>query len=158
MSYSMEGWEIRIEVARAIRYHLYAGEKRKPCMWCATPLEIDEATIEHIVPASHGGELSLQNAGIACTSCNQKRGTRSVDEFLGSAWLLQKRQQTHAQKKNRRIPRHQDGVEMTDEEVRLAAHFYLGTLTKAELSAIIMGTAKPGHLDHWAGLFQELNS
>ncbi len=153
----MEGWEIRIEVARAIRYHLYAGEKRKPCMWCAASLEIDEATIEHIVPASHGGPLSIDNAGVACTSCNQKRGVRTPEEFLASAWLLQKRQQTHAQKKNRHVPCHQDGMEMSDEEVRLAAHWYLNLLTKQELSAIIMGTAKPGHLDHWAGLFQEIN-
>ena len=157
MTYEMEGWELRVEIARAIRYHLFSGDKYKPCLWCGVSLEVDEATIEHLVPHSHGGPLTVENAGVACQSCNQKRGVKSPEDFLASAWLLEKRRQVQAQKNNRRVPNHQDGTPMNDDEVRLAAQFYLGTLTKAELSAIIMGMAKPGHLDKWASAFQELN-
>lgn len=156
-SYPMEHWEIKVELARAIRYHLFKGDKKKACMWCTTVLEIDEATIEHIVPHSHGGPLSVENAGVACSSCNQKRGTRTPEEFQASAWLLEKRRQVLAQKNNRKMPKHQDGMEMSEEEIRLASHMYLNLLTKQELSAIIMGIAKQGHLDRWASIFMEIN-
>jgi len=157
MSYPMESWEEKIEKARAVKYHLYANARTKPCMWCGTDLEFDAATIEHIKPDSHGGPLEVHNCGIACSPCNQKRGTRSVEEFLRSSWLLEKRRQIQAQRNNRKIPTHPDGMEMNEEEIRLASHIYLGSLTKQDLLAIIMGIAKPGQLDRWASLFNEVN-
>ena len=157
-SYEMESWEERVELARAIRYHLYQGEKYKPCMWCGVHLEIDAATIEHLKPDSHGGPLHLSNAGIACSPCNQKRGTRPIEDFLASSWLLEKRRQVQAQKNNRTLPVHQDGTLYSDEEIRLAAYLYLNTLQKQDLLAIITGIAKPGQLDRWASYFQELNN
>jgi hypothetical protein len=153
----MEYWEEKVELARAIKYHLYGTDKLKPCMWCGIHLEFDAATIEHIKPDSHGGPLALSNSGVACNSCNQKRGTRSPEIFLTSSWLLEKRRQVQAQKNNRKIPCHPDGIEMSDSEIRLASHIYLNVLTKSDLIAIIMGMAKPGHLDRWAHHFQELN-
>jgi len=153
----MESWEEKIEIVKAIKYHLFEGSKLKPCMWCTMPLELDEATLEHIQPKSHGGPLTVNNAGIACNSCNQKRGTKSPDEFISSAWLLEKRRQMNSQKKNRKIPCHSDGFPMSDAEIRLASSLYLNTLTKNELVATITGIAKQNHLDRWAALFQELN-
>lgn len=157
-SYPMEYWEQKVEKGRAIKYHLYQGDRLRPCMWCGNHLELDAATIEHILPNSQGGPLELENCGVACSPCNQKRGTKTPEEFMQSVWLLEKRRQVQAQKNNRSIPTHQDGTEMNDEEIRLASHIYLSTLTKKDLLAIIMGIAKPGQLDRWAGYFQELNS
>lgn len=157
LSFPMEKWEERIEIAKAIKYHLFQGERSKPCMWCTVHLELDEATLEHIHPESKGGPLTLENAGVACSSCNQKRGTRHPDEFISSAWLLEKRRQVLAQKNNRKIPQHEDGTPMNDAEVRLSANLYLNMLTKQDLTGIIMGIAKPGHLDKWASLWVDLN-
>lgn len=152
----MEYWEEKIELAKAIRYHLFAGEKLKPCMWCGVHIEQDVATIEHILPASEGGPLSINNAGIACSSCNQKRGTKTREEFLSSSWLLEKKRQVHSQRSNRKIPKHQDGAEMSDQEIRLSSFMYLNSLTKDELLNITIGIAKQGHLDNWAAKFIEL--
>ena len=158
MTYEMESWEEKIERARAVKYHLFQQMKSRPCMWCGSLLEFDAATIEHLTPHSHGGPLAVHNAGVACSPCNGKRGTMSIDDFRASAWLLDKRKQVQAQKNNRRIPKHPDGTEYSDEEVRLAAYFYLRLLDKEDLLAIISGMAKQGNLDRWASHWQELNS
>lgn len=158
MPFEMEPWEVKVELARAVKYHLFQGDKRKPCMWCGNVLEFDSATIEHLTPHSHGGPLSVSNAGLACSPCNQKRGTLPIEDFHASAWLLEKRRQVQAQKNNRRIPQHPDGEEFSDDEVRLAAYLYLNLLDKNELIATISGMAKQGHLDKWASHWQELNS
>lgn len=34
------------------------------------------ATLEHIVPRSHGGDDSLPNLALACAKCNHTKGTR----------------------------------------------------------------------------------
>ena len=50
------------------------------CAYCGTenvPLEID-----HIVPRSRGGSDSVSNLTLACRNCNQKKGSRPVEEFL----------------------------------------------------------------------------
>lgn len=158
MPYEMESWEVKVELARAVKYHLFQKQKSHPCMWCGTHLEFDAATIEHLKPHSHGGPLSVENAGVACSPCNQKRGTMPIEDFRASAWLLDKRKQVQAQKNNRVIPKHADGMEMSDEEVRLAAYFYLRLLDRENLIAIISGMAKQGHLDRWASHWQELNT
>lgn len=35
-----------------------------------------EATVEHIVPRTHGGTDALDNIAIACARCNRKKGAR----------------------------------------------------------------------------------
>lgn len=37
---------------------------------------IGPATIEHILPRSHGGTDELENLGIACARCNSEKGVR----------------------------------------------------------------------------------
>lgn len=37
---------------------------------------INGATLEHIVPRSHGGTDDLENLAIACASCNSEKGLR----------------------------------------------------------------------------------
>ena len=61
------------------------------CCWCGIKVtelrdRPDSATIEHVVPKSHGGADHPDNFAIACHSCNGNRGVRSVEDFM-----LQKR-------------------------------------------------------------------
>src|SRR2546425_8930274 len=38
--------------------------------------------VEHIHPRAHGGTNRASNLTIACESCNLKKGTQSIEEFL----------------------------------------------------------------------------
>ena len=61
-----------------IREYLLEKWGRK-CAYCDKtniPLEI-----EHIVPKSRGGSNRVSNLTLACTPCNQKKGTQTAEEF-----------------------------------------------------------------------------
>ena len=50
------------------------------CTYCGAehvPLEV-----EHIIPRSMGGSNRVSNLTLACVSCNQAKGNRSVEDFL----------------------------------------------------------------------------
>ena len=52
----------------------------RTCVYCDAqnvPLEV-----EHIVPRSRGGSNRISNLAIACRTCNQDKGSKSLDEFL----------------------------------------------------------------------------
>jgi len=62
-----------------VREYLLEKFKRK-CIYCGktdTRLEI-----EHLTPRSRGGSDRVSNLGIACRTCNRKKGNRDVIEFL----------------------------------------------------------------------------
>lgn len=61
------------------------------CCWCNVPLDYDKATLEHLTPKSQGGKLNKQNIALACYGCNSRRGMLSIDEFLNSDYLRQKK-------------------------------------------------------------------
>ena len=42
------------------------------CWFCAKPLEIEEATVEHLLNISNGGNNHINNLAVACSPCNQK--------------------------------------------------------------------------------------
>lgn len=48
------------------------------CAYCQTPEELTVTTfeIDHIVPASAGGETTLDNLCLACPACNRHKGAR----------------------------------------------------------------------------------
>jgi 5-methylcytosine-specific restriction endonuclease McrA len=53
------------------------------CIFCNRSLTVAEdgsvtsrATVEHIVPRSHGGDDSLENLALACVGCNNEKGMR----------------------------------------------------------------------------------
>ncbi|GAB5490819.1 MAG: hypothetical protein Phog2KO_10340 [Phototrophicaceae bacterium] len=51
----------------------------RTCAYCGTsnvPLEV-----EHIVPKSRGGSNRVSNLTLACTSCNQQKGSQTAQEF-----------------------------------------------------------------------------
>jgi 5-methylcytosine-specific restriction endonuclease McrA len=62
-----------------VRQYLLDKWERK-CAYCSVsgvPLQI-----EHITPKSKGGTNRISNLTIACDSCNKKKGTLSIQEFL----------------------------------------------------------------------------
>jgi len=68
----------------------YLLEKwQRKCTYCQKenlPLQI-----EHVVPKAKGGTDRISNLCLACESCNTKKGTKSIEEFLkGKSNLLQK--------------------------------------------------------------------
>lgn len=50
-----------------------AGNQPIPCFWCDSPLYYRDATVEHIVARSLGGDNSPANLVIACLPCNQTK-------------------------------------------------------------------------------------
>lgn len=51
------------------------------CQYCGTsdgPFHID-----HVIPRIKGGPDSIENLVVACASCNTKKGSKSVSEWLG---------------------------------------------------------------------------
>ena len=48
---------------------------------------ISRATIEHIVPQTHGGTDDLRNLGIACARCNSEKGVRHDHKHRSDARL-----------------------------------------------------------------------
>ena len=49
------------------------------------------ATLDHLTPKSKGGRRTRHNIVLACSSCNSKKRSVAVDEFLASDWLKQRR-------------------------------------------------------------------
>lgn len=61
-----------------VREYLLEKFKRR-CAYCKKgniPLEI-----EHIVPSSRGGSNRVSNLTLACSKCNQRKGTKTATEF-----------------------------------------------------------------------------
>lgn len=60
------------------------------CVYCGTPLRRpgpgvkrapDLATLDHVRPRSLGGPLTRENLVLACSACNNARGTMEADAF-----------------------------------------------------------------------------
>jgi 5-methylcytosine-specific restriction endonuclease McrA len=45
------------------------------CWWCSEPLG-DDATVDHVVPVSRGGQNTPENIVMSCISCNSRKRTR----------------------------------------------------------------------------------
>jgi len=76
----------------------YRGKKvwLGKCIHCNKKLYIDiegfpisQASIEHIIPKSHGGSNELENLAIACKSCNNFKG-RTLDNKKRGHPVLEK--------------------------------------------------------------------
>lgn len=52
------------------------------CYLCLKPIDFGQDTLEHKTPLSRGGTNAKENLGIAHKSCNDKKHTKTVDEFL----------------------------------------------------------------------------
>jgi 5-methylcytosine-specific restriction endonuclease McrA len=77
-----------------VREYLLEKWGRK-CTYCGAegcPLEV-----EHIVPKARGGSNRVSNLTLACHACNQRKGAKSVEEFLAKRPQILKRIKAVAQ-------------------------------------------------------------
>jgi len=50
---------------------------------------LSRATIEHIVPQTHGGTSELENLSLACKGCNHEKGIRHDNQRANDPKLLE---------------------------------------------------------------------
>ncbi|MFZ3230925.1 MAG: HNH endonuclease [Pseudobdellovibrio sp.] len=50
------------------------------CQYCSKILPFRELTIDHVIPASHGGPKNWTNVVAACRTCNQKKANRTPEK------------------------------------------------------------------------------
>jgi hypothetical protein len=60
------------------------------CVYCESQ---ENLTIDHIHPIHFGGKNNPSNITVACISCNSRKHTRSIDEFL--KFCYDKREDTY---------------------------------------------------------------
>lgn len=51
------------------------------CWYCERPVPADVATLDHLIPVSHGGRNNISNVVAACQWCNNKRGQQNPVKF-----------------------------------------------------------------------------
>jgi 5-methylcytosine-specific restriction endonuclease McrA len=56
--------------------------KNAKCIYCQSKLNNDNATTDHIVPISNGGNNSQINLVVVCFACNNERGDMDFHEYL----------------------------------------------------------------------------
>lgn len=57
------------------------------CVYCATALDFDTATLDHVFPLAHGGGNAPGNVVLACTHCNHlKSDLLPADFFTTYPW------------------------------------------------------------------------
>lgn len=52
------------------------------CVYCASPLELELATLDHVYPVAKGGPNVPGNIVAACGSCNRLKGDMLPQEFF----------------------------------------------------------------------------
>ena len=56
--------------------------KNPKCIYCECPLTIENATSDHIIPISKGGNNCQVNLIICCSECNNERGDIEFNKYL----------------------------------------------------------------------------
>lgn len=54
------------------------------CVYCATRLDFDTATLDHVHPLSHGGAHHPGNVVLACARCNRLKSDLLPYEFFSA--------------------------------------------------------------------------
>ena len=66
---------------RAIKRQLFGGRATAVCCFCKCALTQATATLEHVVPKSHGGRVNHANIRLSCATCNTDRGDEDFEEY-----------------------------------------------------------------------------
>jgi 5-methylcytosine-specific restriction endonuclease McrA len=64
---------------RFSRENVYTRDKGR-CQYCNLAVKRPEATYDHVVPRTLGGQTRWENIVIACVDCNQRKGGRTPDQ------------------------------------------------------------------------------
>jgi 5-methylcytosine-specific restriction endonuclease McrA len=58
------------------------NNRNSKCVYCETKLTLQNATADHIIPISEGGNNSQINLMVCCFDCNNQRGNTEFVEYL----------------------------------------------------------------------------
>ena len=50
------------------------------CQYCQTKLNASQITVDHVLPKSLGGITSFTNCVVCCTTCNNKKANKTIQE------------------------------------------------------------------------------
>ncbi len=67
----------RIKLSKRSAYEHYG----KKCVWSGRELSFNEASLEHMTPRSHNGEMTWDNIAIADRKLNAERGNIPIDQW-----------------------------------------------------------------------------
>ncbi len=56
--------------------------KNPKCIYCTTTLNQENATSDHIIPISDGGNNTQVNLIVCCKDCNNERGNMEFNQYL----------------------------------------------------------------------------
>lgn len=51
------------------------------CQYCGTKFEVEDLTLDHVVPACRGGRKTWENIVTACMWCNGKKADKTLEQF-----------------------------------------------------------------------------
>lgn len=71
------------ELNRRDRMELILDRDGMDCVWCRSPLDVDTATTDHVIPRIKGGPSWIDNEVATCRRCNKARGHARPLEWLG---------------------------------------------------------------------------
>lgn len=61
------------------RENVYTRDKGS-CQYCGVKVSRHEATYDHVIARSRGGQTKWENVVICCTPCNQRKGHKTPEE------------------------------------------------------------------------------
>jgi len=50
------------------------------CQYCGKPLPQSDFTFDHVVPRNRGGTTTWENVVVCCRKCNQRKGSKTLEE------------------------------------------------------------------------------
>jgi len=51
------------------------------CQYCGSVVSLEEASIDHVIPGSRGGQYVWNNVATSCVKCNQAKGNKTPEEW-----------------------------------------------------------------------------
>ncbi len=64
------------------RLKKYCLENKIDCCFCGIILDKNNISVDHICPKSLKGNNYISNYLICCKTCNNKKGSKTIEEFL----------------------------------------------------------------------------
>jgi len=64
---------------RPSKKNLYYRDEGK-CQYCKKEITLSNCTVDHVFPKSKGGKHEWSNIVLSCSSCNQKKGSKLLED------------------------------------------------------------------------------
>lgn len=61
---------------------IHEGKLFSLCAYCRQLFQLDEMTLDHVVPVSRGGVHAIKNKVLACKKCNSRKANKLASEYL----------------------------------------------------------------------------